>query len=135
MDGDTEISVVVEICGTDARTNVLATHSRPPRCPNSHSDAPNYPSPLPPKTSATLLSPCAGQTNSVHLGFPERTVDSPSENSSRLRTFPGKKSFIVLRNIIDNNFLKQKNGTNFQIDYHIKTTKKIIYFTHYILRQ
>lgn len=39
-------------------------------------------SPAPPlkTSSSSSLSPFAGQTNSVHLAFPERTVDSSTEN-------------------------------------------------------
>lgn len=86
MDDDTEISVVVEICGTDARTSVLATPFRPPCRPlavririPTHRTIPLLallpPAPL--QTSIlSLLSPCVGQTNSAHFGFPERTVDA-----------------------------------------------------------
>lgn len=98
--GHTEISAVVEICGTDARTERaserLATPFRrlrctsplttppvpspapsAPRCPNSHSDAPNYPLLSPAKARAPFCHPVRpGKPIPLTSVFPERTVDA-----------------------------------------------------------
>jgi len=96
MDGDTEISVVVEICGTDTRarasTPPFTLPRLPLRCPNSHSDAPNRCPPPRPPFPPPFCHPACTRRASISLAAIFRT-----ENASRREVLETFRTFSIER--------------------------------------
>lgn len=76
MDGDTEISVAVEICGTDARTSVLATPFSPPSLSEFAFRRTKLPPPPHPlwKPPPPLCHPTSGKPIPFTLLFPNEQL-------------------------------------------------------------